>query len=147
MNAHQRQKKKKKKRCKSVMYLLGYVAKQSRVFLTDKSLNIVSYRLDISIVNYQTAILRGDFAFAEKIFPEIPVDQRNRIAQFLESQGHKERALEVATDPDLKFDLAIQLGELKIAIDIAHENDSEQKWRQLSDLSISKNRVCFLSLS
>lgn len=37
------------------------------------------------------------------------------VAHFLESRGMIEDALEVATDPDYKFELAIQLGKLEIA--------------------------------
>lgn len=37
------------------------------------------------------------------------------VARFLESRGMIENALEVATDPDYKFELAIQLGRLEIA--------------------------------
>ncbi|PWA74638.1 coatomer beta' subunit (COPB2) [Artemisia annua] len=51
------------------------------------------------------------------------------VALFLESRGMIEEALEVATDPDYRFDLAIQLGKLEIAkLDMAedclkHAND------------------------
>ena len=34
------------------------------------------------------------------------------VARFLEARGMLEDALEVATDPDYRFDLAIQLGRL-----------------------------------
>lgn len=37
------------------------------------------------------------------------------MARFLESRGMIEDALEVATDPDYRFELAIQLGKLEIA--------------------------------
>lgn len=37
------------------------------------------------------------------------------VARFLESRSMLEEALEVATDPDYRFDLAIQLGKLEIA--------------------------------
>lgn len=37
------------------------------------------------------------------------------VARFLESRGKVEDALEVATDPDYRFELAIQLGRLGIA--------------------------------
>jgi hypothetical protein len=37
------------------------------------------------------------------------------VARFLESRGMLEDALEIATDPDYKFDLAVQLGRLEIA--------------------------------
>lgn len=41
------------------------------------------------------------------------------VAHFLESRGMIEEALEVATDPDYRFELAIQLGKLEIAKVIA----------------------------
>lgn len=37
------------------------------------------------------------------------------VAHFLESRGMVKDALEVATDPDYRFDLSIQLGKLEIA--------------------------------
>lgn len=37
------------------------------------------------------------------------------VAKFLESRGMVEDALEIATDLDYKFDLAIQLGRLETA--------------------------------
>ncbi|RWW10996.1 hypothetical protein GW17_00025430 [Ensete ventricosum] len=48
-----------------------------------------------------------------------------------------EDALEVATDPDYRFDLAVQLGRLEIAKAIAMEVQSESKWKQLGELAIS----------
>ena len=132
------------------MYPIGYISKQSRVYLADKSLNLVSYSLEISVINYQTTILRGDFETANSILPKIPIEHHNRIAQFLDKQGHKEIALTVATDPDLKFDLAIQLKKLATAYQLAKESDSEGKWKQLSDIALSCGelqlaRECFLN--
>lgn len=37
------------------------------------------------------------------------------VAHFLESRGMIEEALEVATDPEYRFELAIQLGRLEVA--------------------------------
>ena len=37
------------------------------------------------------------------------------VAHFLESRGMIEDALDIATDPDYRFELAIQLGRLEIA--------------------------------
>eukprot|EP01113_Clastostelium_recurvatum_P004987 TRINITY_DN1220_c0_g1_i2.p1 TRINITY_DN1220_c0_g1~~TRINITY_DN1220_c0_g1_i2.p1 ORF type:complete len:965 (-),score=332.68 TRINITY_DN1220_c0_g1_i2:75-2969(-) len=119
------------------MYLLGYIPQTNRVYLVDKGMNVVSYTLHISIINYQTAILRKDFAAAQEILPKIPNDHRNRIAHFLESQGLREDALEVSIDPDHRFELAMQLGRLDIAKDIAGTAESEQKWKVLADAAFS----------
>ncbi len=50
------------------------------------------------------------------------------------------KALAVSTDPDHKFELAVQLGDLKAAKDLALQLQSEQKWKQLADLATEKGR-------
>ena len=81
--------------------------------------------------------MRGDLETAASLLPDIPSDQRGRIARFLEAQDLKELALEVSTDSEQKFDLAINLGKLDIATEIARELDSEARWRNLSDVALS----------
>uniref|UniRef100_A0A4W3JN27 Coatomer subunit beta' n=1 Tax=Callorhinchus milii TaxID=7868 RepID=A0A4W3JN27_CALMI len=120
------------------MYLLGYIPKDNRLYLGDKELNIVSYSLLVSVLEYQTAVMRRDFGMADKVLPTIPKEQRTRVAHFLEKQGFKSQALAVSTDPEHRFELALQLGELKIAYQLAVEAESEQKWKQLAELAISK---------
>lgn len=44
-----------------------------------------------------------------QVLPSIPVEHHNKVARFLEAQGFKEEALEIATDPDYKFELAVQV--------------------------------------
>ncbi|KAH0624001.1 hypothetical protein JD844_007254 [Phrynosoma platyrhinos] len=120
------------------MYLLGYIPKDNRLYLGDKELNIVSYSLLVSVLEYQTAVMRRDFSMADKVLPTIPKEQRTRVAHFLEKQGFKQQALAVSTDPEHRFELALQLGELKIAYQLAVEAESEQKWKQLAELAINK---------
>jgi coatomer subunit beta' len=120
------------------MYLLGYLPNENRLYLGDKELNIVSFSLLLSVLEYQTAVMRKDFDTADKVLPTIPKDQCTRVAHFLEKQGFKQQALAVTHDQEHKFDLAIQLGDLKIAYNIAHESDSEQKWKQLAEIATKK---------
>ena len=72
--------------CFRVMYLLGYIPKDSRLYLGDKELNIVSYSLLLSVLEYQTAVMRQDFDTADKVLPTVPKEQRSRVAHFLEKQ-------------------------------------------------------------
>jgi len=123
-----------------VMYLLGYIPKDNRLYLGDKELNVVSFSLLLSVLEYQTAVMRRDFETADKVLPTIPREQRNRVAHFLEKQGFKSQAMAVTCDPEHKFDLAIQLGDLDIAYELAKEAESEQKWKQLSELATSRCR-------
>ena len=68
------------------MYLLGYIPKDNRLYLGDKELNIVSFSLLVSVLEYQTAVMRRDFETADKVLPTVPKEQRTRVAHFLEKQ-------------------------------------------------------------
>lgn len=52
-----------------------------------------------------------------------------------------EEALEVAQDPDYRFDLAVQLGDLDTALGIAQTSDSESKWKQLVEFVLANGRL------
>lgn len=118
-------------------YVLGYLPRDSRIYVADKDVNVVSFALSLAVVEYQTLVLRGDLEAAEEILPSVPKDQNNKIARFLEGQGYKELALKVATDPEHRFDLALSLGDLQQAVEIAREQDTEHKWKTVGDAALS----------
>jgi coatomer subunit beta' len=93
--------------------------------------------LSLAVVEYQTLILRGDLEAAEETLSSVPKDQNNKIARFLEGQGYKEMALKVATDPEHRFDLALSLGDLQQAVEIAREQDTEHKWKTVGDAALT----------
>merc|ERR1719323_2312653 len=117
------------------MYLLGYIPQDNRLYLGDKELNVVSFLLLLSVLEYQTAVMRRDFDTADRVLQTVPKEQRTRVAHFLEKQGFKKQALAVSIDPEHKFDLAIQLGDLDTGHSLARESGSEQKWKQLAELA------------
>lgn len=128
----------------TVHSVLGYLAKEDRVYLVDKSLNIVSYRVMLAVLQYQTAVMRGDFDAANELLPSIPETEYTTIARFLEAQGFKEEALEVTTDEDHKFDLSLELGKIDLAHELMKETPDEEKysidtmakWKKLSDAAL-----------
>ncbi|OAY85461.1 Coatomer subunit beta'-1 [Ananas comosus] len=113
------------------MYLLGYLASQSRVYLIDKEFNVMGYTLLLSLIEYKTLVMRGDVERAKDVLPSIPKEHHNSVARFLESRGMLEDALEIAIDPDYRFDLAVQLGRL----DDAKLEMAEECLSQAMDLS------------
>ncbi|KAF9034097.1 coatomer protein [Panaeolus papilionaceus] len=122
------------------LYLLGYIPAHNRVYLADKDLNIFGYSLSLSVVEYQTAILRGETEAAAELLPTLPKDQLNKVARFLEGRDLKELAIQVTTDPDHKFDLALSLDDLDTATQIARtvpENEAEVKWKALGDRALT----------
>ena len=68
------------------MYLLGYIARDNRLYLGDKEHNVVSYQVLLSVLQYQTHVMRKDFAVADQVLPSIPREHRTRVANFLEKQ-------------------------------------------------------------
>ena len=49
--------------------------------------------------------------------------------------------LQVATEPDYRFELAVHLGELDTALQIAQTSGSEAKWRQLGELALAAGKL------
>lgn len=127
--------------------VLGYLAKEDRVYVIDKSLNISSYSVTLSVLQYQTAVMRGDFDTANELLSSIPETEYTTLARFLESQGFKEEALSVTSDPDHKFDLALELGYTDIAHTLLQETSAANKeatetmtkWKRLSDVALKAN--------
>lgn len=131
------------------MYVIGYIQRDSRIYLADKDVNVTSFALSLPVLEYQTLVLREDMETAAELLPTIPQDQLNKIARFLEGQGHKSLALEVATDPEHKFDLALALNHLDIALELAREADVDHKWKTVGDAALTAWDValaaeCFL---
>ncbi len=119
------------------MYLLGYLPRDGRVYVADKDVAVSSYALSLSVVEYQTLVLRGDMETAAELLEDISNDQKNKIARFLEGQGYKEMALDVATDPEHRFDLALALNNLPIALELAREADVEHRWKTVGDAALA----------
>ncbi|ETW83757.1 hypothetical protein HETIRDRAFT_415508 [Heterobasidion irregulare TC 32-1] len=122
------------------MSLLGYIPAHNRVYVADKDMNVYGYALALNVIEYQTAVLRGDMDAAAEILPNVPKDQRNKIARFLEGRDLKELALEVTTDVDHKFELSLQLDDLDSALAIARtvpEAEAETKWKAVGDRALA----------
>ncbi|KAF1819030.1 Coatomer, beta' subunit [Dissoconium aciculare CBS 342.82] len=120
-------------------YVLGYLPRDGRVYVCDKDVSVTSFALSVSVIEYQTLVLRGDLESATEMLNQgdIPEEQKNKIARFLEGQGYKEQALEVATDSEHRFELALGLNQLSIALELAREADVEHKWKTVGDAALS----------
>ena len=119
------------------MYVLGYLPRDGRVYVANKDVAVQSFALSLAVVEYQTLVLRGEMDAAAELLPDVPADQKAKIARFLEGQGEKELALEVATDPEHRFDLALALSRHDIALEIARETDVEHRWKTIGDSALA----------
>ena len=80
------------------MYLLGYIPRDNRLYLGDKELGVASFSLLLSVLEYQTAVMRRDFDTADSVLPTIPREQRTRVAHFLEKQVYFNASLALSGD-------------------------------------------------
>lgn len=69
------------------MYVLGYIQRDSRIYIADKDVNVTSFALSLPVLEYQTLVLREDMDTAAELLPTIPADQLNKIARFLRGKA------------------------------------------------------------
>ena len=67
------------------MYLLGYLAKEAKVYLVDKSFGVARYTLDLAVIEYKTLVIRENEEAAEQALKKIPkvLDFHSSIAGLL----------------------------------------------------------------
>ena len=118
-------------------FILGYIPRDGRLYLTNKDFQVISFALALSVVEYQTLVLRGDIEGAQALLPDIPADQINKIERFLEGQGYKAEGLDVSTDSEHRFDLALSLNNLPVALEIARKVDQDHKWKTVGDAALA----------
>ena len=104
-------------------------------------MSIFAYSLSLNIVEYQMAVLCSDVDIAGEILSTIPCEQLDKVAPFLKARDLKELAMQITTDPDHKFDLALALDDLDAALGVitqsVPEQEAESKWKALSDRALA----------
>lgn len=124
------------------MFVLGYLATQNRVYLIDKDMFITSYTLLLSVVEAKTLVIRGDFEQAERAIESVPEGQKDEIARFLHQRGMSSDALRVGQDPSFRFQLALELGRLPLAKEMADLSPSPgPKLRQVGQAALTAGNL------
>lgn len=73
-----------------------------------------AYSLDHALLDYECAVVEQDFATANTLLASIDSTHHDALAQFLHKQGFTEGALRLARDPEMRFDLALELGDAEV---------------------------------
>jgi coatomer subunit beta' len=102
---------------------------------------ISSYSLPLTVIEYQTAVIRGDLDAAAALLPNIESGHYNKIARFLEAQGQLAAALQLTQDLEHKFELGLQLEQLEVCHQVALTLDQDYKWKALADHALKKWNV------
>lgn len=122
-------------------FILGYLPKTNRIFCMDRDKNITSYALQYNVISYMAAIVREDFDEAATLLDSIPESSRYKVAQFLQARGLLDLALDVTTEDQHRFSLAIELKKLDLAQQLVRGAESVQKWQQLANLALQEGDI------
>ena len=109
------------------MYVLGYLARDGRIYLCDKDVGVTSFRAVAGAgrVPDAGAARRPGVCHGDAAGRGGRAGGENRaVPRGAGAQG--EEALQVATDPEHRFDLALGLGHLDEARRLARERDEER---------------------
>ena len=63
--------------------LARYESSLGRMYCVDKEMNFTYYNLNLSLLEYQCAMVRKDFATAEMHFEQIPEALHTRVARYV----------------------------------------------------------------
>lgn len=78
--------------------------------------SLFAFTIDHTLLDYECAVISQDFEAANQYLSFVPHSQYDRLARFLRSQEFLQPALELAQDPALRFDLALDLGDYEVLL-------------------------------
>ena len=114
--------------------IIGYLPRENLIVLADQQRNIIGSTLSSSLLQFEASVAEGDDP-DPSLVPDL---LRTRTAKFLKQIGKLELALTVAVEPSMKFDIAIEVGDLDIAKSCAKDS---AMWRRLARASLVKGEI------
>ncbi|CUM62597.1 uncharacterized protein PRCAT00000149001 [Priceomyces carsonii] len=135
-------------------YIVGYKASDGKLYLTDKSFNVVPWYLNADVLELQTLVMRGDLEqFAkgsileEETGEEIPElssivpgdlseeysslltgfnkTEMNQLSRFFEKLGYLGLSFALSQDFDSKFQISLSTGNLEQAFNLLSSHQKE----------------------
>lgn len=102
-------------------FIIGYIAAQQRLYLFDRNFNVISFELLSTICKYQSLVGSSQLEGAEQLLQKIPEKHYDKLAKFLDQVDLKKEAFQIVKDSDHKFELALSLGNINAAYEIAKQ--------------------------
>lgn len=98
----------------------------------------MAIQLDQALLQYQTAVLQGDFEEANRLLPLIGERELEKLSLFLQGQGFLEEAIKVTKDTMRKLDLAISMKNPELAMALLEEKSGKGSKGSKGDKEIGK---------
>ena len=120
--------------------IVGYIQKYQKLILCDSSYNFSSYEIPISVLDF---LIDGTLGNPLDL-SVIPEGWNSRISTFLETLGMYKEALQICDNDDKRFEYALKLNNIKLAIEIAQKTSSMQQWRLLTTIAMKEGKINIL---
>jgi coatomer subunit beta' len=120
-------------------FLLGFLPSEQRVYLTDQDLQVTSFAIMPSLIEFQSQVLAGgDLTVSLSLLESIPSTYYARLAVFLQRRGYLREALKISPDAHFQFDLALQLNDLNLARELLSSKmaGEQEKWQELGRVAL-----------
>ncbi|OMH82386.1 Coatomer subunit alpha-2, partial [Zancudomyces culisetae] len=95
---------------------------------------------------FKQALLKKDYRMVVDMIRKSSLVGQSIIA-YLKHKGYPEVALHFVTDPAARFELAIECGNLDVALETARVIDRPQYWRTLADEALQLGRISTAELA
>ena len=127
---------------KSPVDIIGYLPREGTIILADQQRSLLGVNLPNALLEFEESVVMhgeeeedDDESIDTSIIPE---NYRARTAKFLKQIGKLKLALEVSNDSAMKFDLALELGDLETAAENATDSSM---WRRLARLALTSGKI------
>lgn len=107
----------------------------------------------ITVVNVDPTEYRFKLALIKRNYDEVIQIIRNSnlvgqsVIAYLREKGYAEVALHFVKDPRTRFDLALECGQLSIAVEMAKSLDQEECWKMLGFVALRQGNVEVVELA
>lgn len=119
-----------------------YLAKVSgtKLFCLNRLGQVEIAQIDPTEYRFKRALVNKNFGEVLRIIKTSNLVGQNIIA-YIQKKGYSEIALEFVQDPETRFELALECGDLKIAENEASKLDTTKTWKKLADEALLQGNV------
>lgn len=105
--------------------------KGRNVYCLDRSAKVKTIVIDPTEYRFKLALVKRNYEEMLNIIRTSSLVGQS-IISYLQKKGYSEIALQFVQDPQTRFDLAIECGNLEVAVEMAKQIDRPQLWQRLS---------------
>jgi coatomer protein complex subunit alpha (xenin) len=120
--------------------------KGSTVYCLDRTARPRTIQIDPTEYRFKLALVRKNYDEVLQIIRNSNLVGQSIIA-YLQKKGYPEIALHFVQDPTTRFDLAIECGNLNVALEMAKELEKPDVWKRLGEQALKQGNHSMVELA